>query len=592
MCGIAGIFGEPDAALLERMTLRLRHRGPDSRGTVQLGDVGLGNTRLSLLDYEQGEQPLVASEAGLGLVYNGEIYNHREVRRTLRDAGYEFAGHCDTEVLLRAYQEWGDDAFRRLDGMYAAAFAHDDELLLVRDPFGIKPLFYAVTDGGRRLVFASEIKALLEDPRVPRRLDRRSLADRAVFRFVLGAKTWFRDISQVPAGSLLRVRRRDDGTLALTLEQHTPVERLEFADLEAALDTLEAALEESVALQRRADHPVGIFLSGGLDSSLLGTFAARQAPGSLHTFTIAASSDHPDAAAARQVAAALGTVHHEHLEPLPDLDRALAEATAVHEGPSSFSILDVAAAPIRRHVKAILCGDGADELFAGYRVHAAPMGWIKWAGTNFNRLVATGGLTREEAADSKRALAGLLTGDLAEARDRVHRFYLDSQLQYAHLQHWDRGAMAASLEVRVPYLSSRLRNVALSIPWRWRLGERTTKAMLRRLGLRVLPPEVRDLVVTRRKLAAPSAFPDLDRDMERLAAAAIPEELAAEHPLRHFFTHPTQQLQTDLFLWLFMVRGGHLPDGFTVSSLYTEHREELLDCLHSDTVVGFRAAAD
>lgn len=578
MCGIAGIFGDlrdPDPALLERMTARLAHRGPDGRGTLRIGYAGLGSTRLSLVDLDGGAQPM-SGAGGLTLVFNGEIYNHAAVRRDLEQAGRRFQGRSDTEVVLQAFEQQGSSCLEALEGMFAFAVSDGERLFLARDAFGIKPLFYALVDGGRRLVFASEIKALLEDPAVPRTLDRAALFEWATFRHILGEGTFFAAIRQVPQGGTLEVTRSPDGVLELRPGRHS---RPRPVDLPARVDDLVSLLLDrltaSVRSQQVADHPVGAFLSGGVDSALMATLMVREHREPVHTFTLADDPDHADVQMSRRLAAELGSRHHEYIVTADELIGSLPRVICALEAPAEPTIAESAAPRIRRHVKAALCGDGADELFAGYAVHAMPQRWLRSCMDGYNRMIRTGQVQVSACSATKAALGAMASPDPAELRDAVYRFFLEGQLTYSHLLVWDRGAMASGLEVRVPYLDRSIRDLALSLPWEHRIQGDVSKALLRGVARRALPEALAAEIVARPKQAAPSAVRNTTEALDRAAREILPAEYAERHPLRLYCAGPAQQLLLDLFIYLFAGRSGEVPEGFRWRELYTTHRDEL-----------------
>ncbi|MCP3065170.1 asparagine synthase (glutamine-hydrolyzing) [Myxococcus sp. K38C18041901] len=580
MCGIAGMFGGVDEQLLSRMRHRLAHRGPDGSGAAVLGHAALTSTRLSLVDFETGAQPMRGREGQPVLVYNGELYNHQELRSRLEARGVRFQGRSDTEVLLRAFEHEGLRCVEALEGMYAFAATDGEQLWLARDPFGIKPLLYALVDGGRRLVFASELKALLEEPAVPRQLDRASLFEWSTLHNVLGDKTFFRAVREVPAGGTLTVRRGPDGVLRLEHGRHGEPRPVELPSEPGALvEALHSRLRASVRGQRVADHEVGVFLSGGLDSSLLTALLTEVGGAQVHTFTAAESAEHPDVQASRELAALLGTEHHEYLFSSERLVRALPETIVSLEAPMEASLVESAAPDIRGHVKTVLCGDGADELFAGYAVHASPEPWVRASMENYNRLIRTRRVAPEECREAKAVLSTMAARDPHVLREAVHRFFLDSPLRYSHLRVWDHGSMAHGLEVRVPFLDTRVRDLALALPWSWRLRGETRKVLLREVARRVLPTSIAEHIIQRPKLAAPSAVAGATERLKRLAETLVPPEHQERHPFGHFCARPIELLRLDLFILLFVGRGGRLPEGFRTEDLYGAYREELTAAL-------------
>ncbi|WP_437282094.1 asparagine synthase (glutamine-hydrolyzing) [Sorangium sp. So ce375] len=592
MCGIAGIVGAPERGLLERMLRRLAPRGPDGQGVAELGDMSLGSVRLSLLDLERGHQPFRSDDGRLTLVYNGEIYNHAALREELRGLGAAFVGRSDTEVLLRAYEAWGSACPSALEGMFAFAVSDGARLFLARDYFGQKPLFYWISPDRRRLLFASEIKALLEDPSVPRTVSWAALLELSAFGMPLAERTFFEGIEQLPPGGTLTVTRSPDGTLDLRPGSHSaPLPAALPRDEDELVDLLIARLEGSVKEQLLADHPVGIYLSSGLDSALVATIAAQAGLGPIHTFTFADDPENPDVITSRALSGLLGTSHHEALLDADSLAGSLPRSVAVHEAPTRVTLVEATAPFVRRHVKAALCGEGADELFAGYPIHAAPLRWVQRCVSAYNRIIATGQARTRHCAQAK-ALLGRLTAGAPDAiRDAVYQLFLRDELHQAHLKLWDHGSMAAGLEVRLPYLSKPIREFALGAPWELKVRGDTCKYLLRRAATRLLPRPIVDEIVHRRKLAAPSALHRTQRALGQSCQRWIPEGHAAAHPYRIFAEPGEQLVAIDLFVYLFVVRGGDVPEDFTVEALYARHLDELQAALRSSAAPEILGAA-
>jgi asparagine synthase (glutamine-hydrolysing) len=559
------MMGAVDPPVLEEMVRRLAHRGPDGHGFVVRGAIGLGSTRLSLLDWDTGSQPWSSEDGRLTLVFNGEIYNHRELRRRLEALGHSFRGYSDTEVLLRAWQAWGPACVSELEGMFAFAITDGERLFLARDPFGQKPLYYWLSGNGRRLVFGSELKALLADPSVPRVVDRAALLELRVFGIPLAERTFLKGLTPLPASGSLWVEQRQDGTLLLTAGRHSAPRPVALpSDAEALEELLTERLTESVRRIAVADHPVGIYLSSGLDSALLATLLVREGRGPIHSFTFADTADHPDVVTSRALAAVLGTVHHEGTMDTAALVAGLPRSIWSLEMPVGFSLIDTMAPRVRQHVKAALCGDGADELFAGYPVHAEPGAWLARSVAAYNQLIDTGQVHREDAAASN-----------------LYRFFQEDPLQQSHLGLWDRGAMAAGLEIRLPYLDTTVRDLALALPWEWKIRGEVRKYLLRQVARRLLPEAVAEEIVRRRKLAAPSSHERSSQELERFCQALLPEAHAAAHPYRLFLHRSAAFVQLDVFVFLFVAHGGRVPEGFTLERLYTAHLDELKDALRA-----------
>jgi asparagine synthase (glutamine-hydrolysing) len=370
MCGIAGkisLKGPVDRLLIERMCTVIEHRGPDSRGVFVDRNVGLGVQRLAVIDLETGDQPIVNEDRSIVGVFNGEIYNYRELRAALMNAGHRFASQSDSEVLVHLYEEHGDDCVRLLRGMFAFAIwdIPRQRLLLARDRIGKKPLYFAFD--GTCLWFASEAKAILQDPTVPREADYSAIDAFLHCQYVPHEYCAFAALSKLPPAHILAL---DGGRL-----EQKRYWKLSYADQVERPDAeicelIRAQLLEATRLRLRSDVPLGAFLSGGVDSSAVVAAMARQSSGRVKTFTIGFSSERLDERThAREVAQLFDTDHHELVvEPnvidvLPRLAWHYSEPFADQSAIPSFYLSELT----RRAVTVALNGDGGDENFAGYR---------------------------------------------------------------------------------------------------------------------------------------------------------------------------------------------------------------------------------
>ncbi|HET8579224.1 MAG TPA: asparagine synthase (glutamine-hydrolyzing) [Methylomirabilota bacterium] len=372
MCGIAGVaFTDPrhpvDRELLVRMTSVMRHRGPDADGFHFGPGVGLGHRRLSIIDLASGDQPIYGEDRSCAVILNGEIYNFQEFQRELSDRGHVFKTRSDTESIVHAYEEWGVDCVARLRGMFAFALWDDSRrrLLLGRDRPGKKPLYYHAD--GDRLVFASEIKGLLQDPGIKRRLSLEALSDYLSFGNVPSPNTVFQDIHQIPAGHFLVWER---GQVRVQEYWDVAFRPTGPARPEEALEAFAPIFDEAVKIRMVADVPLGAFLSGGIDSSAVVASMARQSERPVVTTSVGFTErTHSELEHARLVARSVGSEHHEVLvrpkavEDLPrlvwHLDQPFADSSAL----PTYYVSKAA----REHVTVALSGDGGDEVFAGYQ---------------------------------------------------------------------------------------------------------------------------------------------------------------------------------------------------------------------------------
>jgi asparagine synthase (glutamine-hydrolysing) len=388
MCGLAGYFAkgglrpEEGAALVARMLQAIHHRGPDDRGQVIEPTCGLGSTRLAIVDLEGGHLPMEDAEAGLVLAYNGELYDHAQHRETLAAEGYRFRTRSDAEVLLPLYQRHGLEVAQHVAGMFAFALwdAQAGRLLLARDRFGIKPLFYAESDDGRLLLFASEVKAILASGLVAPRLDARALQDVLTAGYPMPPRTAFAGIRSLPPGVVLEVRGTErrlhryhrvaypapDAPKALAA-------RAGGAEVEAGAQGFAARFDAVVKDHLMADVPVASYLSGGIDSVSVAARARRHAP-DLNTFSMTfggADARYDESSHSELAARHLGVAHH-HRVPLTGITEAdFADTVFAMEAPQvhtvAFCLFQLARAVRGAGFKVVLSGEGADEVLAGYR---------------------------------------------------------------------------------------------------------------------------------------------------------------------------------------------------------------------------------
>jgi len=546
MCGIAGIaaFGSappPSAELIRAMCDTMIYRGPDEEGLHVEKGVGLGMRRLAIIDLAGGQQPIFNEDRSVRTVFNGEIYNFRELRDELRQRGHRFETACDTEVIVHAYEEYGDGFADRLNGMFAIAL-HDmarGRLLLARDHLGIKPLYYSVA--GRHLVFGSELKVLLASGLVPRRLNVDAVGQFLSWEYVPGADTLLQDVRKVEPAQLIDVDLAT-GRVAQKTFWSIPVDEMTgSADSERLEDEIDAKLAECVRRQLVSDVPLGAFLSGGVDSSLIA--ASMEHP---RTFSIGFEDPtYNELPFSSAVSKHLGT---DHVTEIIDPNAAELFDDLMHhlDDPiGDFSIFPtfMVSRLARRHVTVALSGDGGDELFGGYETYLAndmAQRYARIPGILRRSLIepriralrptaAKKGLVNKakrfvEGLDCGEELSHarwrvfvnelarqeLFTGDAlqdmpspvgrhivdlhAEAgdRDALNRsLYIDvkSYLCDNILTKVDRMSMAVSLETRVPFLDKELVELAFRIPARFKVDRGETKAILKRVATRHIPRE-------------------------------------------------------------------------------------------------------
>jgi asparagine synthase (glutamine-hydrolysing) len=380
MCGIVGLWNSQskqpvDRGLLNRMVASLHHRGPDDRGIHVDREIGLGHTRLSIVDLSGGRQPMCNEDGSIWVVFNGEIYNHVELRAELEQQGHTFKTHSDTEVIVHLYEEKGAACVNAFNGQFAFALwdGRRRELLLARDRMGVRPLFYTMQNG--RLLFASEIKALFEDATLPRELDPFALDQIFTFWFPLPPRTGFTGIAELPPGHTMTVTE-DDVRIRRYWSMAFPADGGGRDDAKTDrwyVDRLMALLDDAVRIRLRADVPVGAYLSGGLDSSVTTALARRRINDHLQTFSIGfESAEFDESPFQAMVVDHLGTEHHPFTYRNAEIGRSFQAAVRHMERP----VLRTAPVPMmllakgvhEGGIKVVLTGEGADEILAGYDI--------------------------------------------------------------------------------------------------------------------------------------------------------------------------------------------------------------------------------
>ena len=550
MCGIAGAIAPPSSNVtresIARMLDALAHRGPDGHGIVEYGTASgqrvlLGHRRLAIIDPEGGKQPTCDDEAGFAITFNGEIYNFRELRDQLEACGYRFALDSDTEVLLRAYQQWGDRVVERLRGMFAFAIwdARAQRLFLARDRFGEKPLFLLEANGG--FYFASEIKALLELPLARPGVNLSAVWDFLAYRYVPGPKTLFEGIRKLSPGT------------CVTWEKGKLTERRYWAppDGEARGSRRQAAgkdfvpeflskLDNAVSTQMVSDVPFGAFLSGGLDSSTIVALMTRHNP-HVKTFSVGfGEGGYSELAYANVVAKHFGTQHHELTVGFDDIVNNLPKLVGFRDAPVSEPSdipIYMLAKEASKSVKMVLTGEGSDEILGGYPKHVFErfaQGWQLLPGYVRHSLIAP--LTQSLPYGFRRAKTAVTNLNIEDWRERYVRWfgaldhreraklsvlrvngkavdanippfdaspdsttlrrilYFDqtSWLPDNLLERGDRMTMAASIESRVPFLDHELAQYVSTLPDSCRVKGLKTKWILRQAGRSLIPDAILD----------------------------------------------------------------------------------------------------
>ncbi len=550
MCGIAGIIHADertaDALILRRMTGVIAHRGPDADGFYVDGAAALGHRRLSIIDLATGAQPMTNEDTSLWITYNGEIFNHADLRSDLENAGHRYTSRCDTETVIHAYEQFGDQCVSRFRGMFAFAIwdRNHKRLFAARDRLGIKPFYYFWN--GRLFAFASEIKALLEHPEISVQVNERLLPENLAFGYNSSDETLFVGIRKLTPGHTLTLNcgRQPSIEIKQYWDPPCPTEFETRSETEWIAECRQR-LEEVVRMRLMSDVPLGMFLSGGVDSSAIAALIKRMTTGRVKTFAVGYSeANFSELSYARDVAGQIGTEHHEVVIGMAEFFNAMPRMVW-HEDepiswPSSISLYFVARLAAEQ-VKVVLTGEGSDEMFAGYGRYRFYQLNQKWTnayrgvpgavrdsirGLLSTSAILSGSLKRKLGhtvlgrennieslyldnfycafgeAEQKRLLAEQFRGDpysnFLKAWNSVESSPAVSRLLYADqktylvelLMKQDQMSMACSIESRVPFLDHKFVEFAASVPPHMKLRGSQGKYILKRAVEDLLPPGI------------------------------------------------------------------------------------------------------
>lgn len=525
MCGIAGIFGREDKELVRRMVSRMRHRGPDDEGYYSDKGISLGMCRLSIIDVEGGQQPIYNEEGSICVVLNGEIYNFKELKAKLEKKGHKFYTRSDTEVLVHLYEEYGHNLVEKLRGMFAFAIwnSNKKELFLARDRLGIKPLYYAITNN--EFIFASEIKAIIECETVNREVDKTALANYFSLRYVPAPKTMFEGIRKLKPAHYLVVNKNGIQEGCYWDLKCAPMNGSQEYFEEKIID----GLQESVRERLIADVPLGAFLSGGVDSSIIVALMSQLKEEPIKTFSVGFIGEEFDERSyASYVADYFGTDHHEievridRLDILPKIVKHFDEPIADPAAIPTYLISEFA----RKNVKVVLTGEGGDEMFGGYERYQSELKFNRYFSLIPNPLRKSLKLfnvipskytaflssrvsevesysLRSEGYDNPPVL-NTKTDNNEDVKNMVEKSFQDKpdylcKMVYFDTKYWlpdellmkvDKMSMANSLEARVPFLDHRFVEFAFNIPSDYKIRNGVEKFILKRAAKKILPDNV------------------------------------------------------------------------------------------------------
>ncbi|MNO18771.1 Asparagine synthetase [glutamine-hydrolyzing] 3 [compost metagenome] len=510
MCGICGIFnvsGEHpvDASVLAQMNHLLSHRGPDGEGVYIHSRIGLGHRRLSIIDIHNGQQPMCNEDEMLWVTYNGEIYNFAELKKDLLQKGHIFKTDCDTEVIIHAYEEYGEDCVHKFNGMFAFALwdQRREQLFLARDRLGVKPLYYTLADG--QLIFASEIKAILAHPAVKAEVEPGAIPEYLFCTVLLDGGTMFRNIHSLAPGHTMKVEGmyyRPKPYWDIQADQEKWNDRSQKLWMDETL----SLMEDSVRLRQISDVPFGALLSGGLDSSLLSAIAQSEMDDKLRTFSMEYGANrngiNSDVTFSRLMAARLGTQHTEYIFNPEDYRDILENVTWHMEKPVELTTpsLFLLYREIKKDVSVVISGEGADELFGGYYFflkddYSGPILQFPWA--PYYQEVS--GLL-DPAVEQKTGFHEKVQSTIHQSLNRFKSSDSLNRVLYLFMKYYllemlerqDKTSMASGVEVRVPFLDYRMVECIMNLPSGYKVRDHTEKWFLKQISRPLLPVEVVD----------------------------------------------------------------------------------------------------
>lgn len=540
MCGFCGFVGEQQEKeeILKKMMDKIIYRGPDSSGIYTDTDVGLGFRRLSIIDLSDGTQPIYNEDKTKVILFNGEIYNYQEIKEELINKGHTFYTKTDTEVLIHGYEEYKEEILNKLRGMFAFVIwdTSQKELFIARDFFGIKPMYY--TQNGKELIFGSEIKSILEYPNVKKELNINALQNYLSFQYGVPNETFFKGIKCLPPAHYLKYK---DGQVTLTRYWEPEFNIDETLELDETIEKIDKTFKNSVEAHKISDVEVGCFLSSGVDSS----YVASQFKGQ-KSFTVGFDYDkYNEIEYAKELSKEVGLEHYyksitddEYWDIIPKIQYYMDQP---HADPSCVALYFVSKIA-SEHVKVVLSGEGADELFGGYRIYHEPLSLAKvkfiprfifkglagivnlipvdFKGKSFinrasktveERFIGNANLFTDK--EKRRILKD--TNGMVKPEEITKPYFEKvkdkddiTKMQYIDINLWmvgdillkaDRMSMANSLELRVPFLDKEVFKLASTLPLKYKVNDENTKYAMRKAALKNLPEEV----AKRKKLGFP-----------------------------------------------------------------------------------------
>lgn len=567
MCGIFGAVTNKQTDFdLEKIKASLLNRGPDGEGRFCDSKVTLLHTRLSIIDIKNGVQPFYNEDSTIVCIANGEIFNFAQIKKELILVGHQFRTDNDCEVLVHLYEEDGIEGFKKLEGIFAfAIYVKDKQVILGRDPVGVKPLYYWFQND--ELVFASVVKALIKHPHVKTNVNISALLQHEVFDYWMDYQTLFEGIYEVKPGHVL----------VFALDSHLRMQEIKYIDLfseqeifimqkEEAIEHLVTLLQKGFAMNLLSDVSIATLLSGGLDSTILACAVSRFGKIPALTMGVPESPDWQTAQVVTQHLQIPHQFYHIKMENyLKDLPYIIRASESFFKGAAIY----YSALLAKDQFKVLLCGEGADELFAGYSSYANPTGWLERM--NYNaRILSRRGVPPESMKYINELLSRMnsLRSPLLLTEFMLRQWF-QFQLNVKHLMPFDHLSMENGVEIRVPYLYSEVVKFAFSLPVQYKIGQER-KYILRRAGEKICPHEIFNLVNSRPKVGFPSTiFQYIEPELNRIIGEKISDQYLYNHPFIRYFCKKDKNaiFYFDLFYHIFFnklgdVNGDEVEDVF------------------------------
>lgn len=578
MCGICGIFNERNKTLVTAMLASIRHRGPDSFTTTVFENHSLGECGLNIVSAKDDVMPLLDRENDITLLFNGEIYNYMEIKEELIKDGYSFNSDADSEVIIPLYKKYGPNFVKRLKGMYAIVIVKKDKILLARDRFGIKPLHYY--RAGEKLIFGSEMKALLQHPDVPAEINRDALDEIKVFGYIFSEElTPLKSIFQVPAGTVIQFTGNEFEKESYYSPQPSYFLQNSSIDYQASKDRLSEILFQTFSrLLKHGNHETGFYLSGGLDSTMMAVLSTEILNKPIKTYTLYDSAEAPDLDYARKVSAAIGSEHHEFFVNTSDYLRELPGFTYHYENIMAGGVFDVQGAlafqllskQISEHHKIAFTGEGADELFGGYYwIYTHPLGFSDRIKDRVSHL--------PENSKARKIVNDVFPQPENENDYRKNLFdiLMRTGLSNYHLWSVDRSCAAFGFEIRPPYLYEDIAEFALSLPIEFKVPDKsTTKKILRDAAFPYLKKYNLTEIADREKYGMPAALGHVGPQVTQMIQSFISDETVMKHPYTDYCKNAMDVLLFDLFYYFIVYKKGQYHADFSLEVFYKERINE------------------